>query len=101
MARVHGHALQRRWDGAAWPPVHSAPPQAGMPALERNHAFHCKMTPGVFLGARCNHDLSILLRLPVLNDRRKTLFSNNGDTSMTSKEKEEAEERRKKKDGVL
>ena len=74
MARAHGHALQERWLNDEWPPVQRVPPQEGMPALERNHAYHCRMTPGVFLGARCNHDLSILLRLPVLNDRLRTLL---------------------------
>ena len=75
MARAHGHALQPRWSEGEWPPVQTVPPQAGMPGLERNHAFHCRMTPGVFLGARCNHDLSILLRLPVLNDRLRSLLT--------------------------
>jgi hypothetical protein len=42
-----------------------------MPALERNHAYHFKMTPGLMLGPRCNHDLGILLRLPVLDDHLK------------------------------
>jgi hypothetical protein len=68
--RVHGHALQRRWcDDKDLPPVVDVPPQAGMPALERNHCYHGKMTPGVMLAARCNHDLGILLRLPVLSVR--------------------------------
>lgn len=68
--RVHGHALQRRWrDDQDLPPVVDVPPQAGMPALERNHCYHGKTTPGVMLAARCNHDLGILLRLPVLSDR--------------------------------
>lgn len=42
-----------------------------MPALERSHAYHCRMAPGVFLGARFNHGLSILLRFPVLCDQLK------------------------------
>ena len=46
-----------------------------MPSLERSHAYHCKLTPGVFLGPRCNHDLSILLRLPVLSERIKRVLS--------------------------
>ena len=75
MARVHGHALQSRWSDGEWPPVQRVPPQAGMPGLERNHAYHCRMTPGVFLGARCNHGLSILLRLPVLCDRLQSLLA--------------------------
>ena len=74
MARAHGHALQPRWTEGDWPPVQRTPPQAGLPSLERNHAYHCRMTPGVFLGARCNHDLSILLRLPVLDERQRGLL---------------------------
>ena len=64
--RVHGRDLVSRWDGAGLPPVHSVPPQIGLPALEQNHAYHFKMTPGVMLGPRCNHDLGVLLRLPVM-----------------------------------
>ena len=75
MARAHGHALQPRWTEGDWPPVQRTPPQAGLPSLERNHAYHCRMTPGVFLGARCNHGLSILLRLPVLDERQRDLLS--------------------------
>ena len=75
MARLHGHTLHQRWVAGDWPPVQQVPPQAGMPSLERNHAFHCKMSPGVFLSARCNHDLSILLRLPVLSERMKSVMA--------------------------
>ena len=69
--RAHGHLLQPRWDQEGFPPIITSPPQAGMPALERNHAYHFKMTPGLMLGPRCNHDLGILLRLPVLDDDLK------------------------------
>ena len=72
MARVHGHALQERWTARDLPPVQQVPPQAGMPGLERNHAYHCKMLPGIFLGARCNHDVSPLLRFPVLSAELKS-----------------------------
>merc|ERR1711966_365427 len=63
--------LRPRWDQDGFPPIITSPPQAGMPALERNHAYHFKMTPGLMLGPRCNHDLGILLRLPVLDDDLK------------------------------
>ena len=62
--RRHGHALQPRWTEGEWPPVQSLPPWEGMPGLERNHAYHCRLAPAVLLSARCNRDLSILLRLP-------------------------------------
>ena len=78
MARVHGHPWQERWQGAGWPPVQDEPPQVGIPSLERNHAYHCKLTPGVFLGMRCNHDLSILLRLPVVRSRVQGFLSDDG-----------------------
>ena len=35
--RVHGRALQKKWDGKGLPPVYSTPPQRGAPGLERNH----------------------------------------------------------------
>eukprot|EP00973_Karenia_brevis_P034748 4794595-Karenia_brevis.AAC.1 len=55
--RSHGLLLQPRWDGEGAPPVCSAPPSKGTPALEVNHPFHFKMTPSMLLGPRCNHDL--------------------------------------------
>ena len=62
--RTHGLALQPRWDGQGFPPVHVAPPQSGVAALEVNHPFHFKLTPSMFLAPRCNHDLGVLLRIP-------------------------------------
>ena len=59
MKRAHGRPLQARWDGAGWPPVFAQPPHDGTPALERTHPFHGKMTPGILLGPRCNHDLDV------------------------------------------
>ena len=64
--RSHGLALQKRWDGIGSPPLLSAPPFAGLPALEINHPFHFKLSPAVLLGCRANHDLGVLLRLPAL-----------------------------------
>ena len=60
--RAHGHLLQPRWSGKGLPPIIATPPQSGLPALERNHAYHFKMTPGIMLGPRCNHDLGTALR---------------------------------------
>lgn len=64
-SRVHGRELVARWNGEGLPPVHSVPPFPGLPALEQTHPFHFKMTPGVMLGPRCNHDLGVILRPPV------------------------------------
>ena len=64
--RVHGRDLQSRWDGNGLPPLLESPPQAGLPALEPSQPYHYKMNPVIILGPRCNHDLGILLRLPVL-----------------------------------
>ena len=64
--RAHGLQLQPRWDGSGRPPVHAAPPFLGSPALEVNHPFHFKLSPSMSLGPRCNHDLGVLLRLPIL-----------------------------------
>ena len=61
--KVHGRELVDRWNCQGLPPVHSAPPQTGLPALEQNHPFHFKMNPAVMLGPRCNHDVGVLLRL--------------------------------------
>ena len=63
--RYHGLQLQEAWDGEGLPPVLRAPPFLGLPALEINHPFHFKMTPSMMLGPKCNHDLSVLLRLLV------------------------------------
>ena len=38
-------------------------PHRGMATLEQAHPFHIKMSPGITLGPRCNHDLGILLCL--------------------------------------
>ena len=65
VSRAHGRELVSRWDGEGLPPVHSVGRQSGAPALEQTHPFHFKMCPGVMLGPRCNHDLGVLLRLPV------------------------------------
>ena len=66
MKRVHGKELQPRWNGEGLPPVHNKPPHTGAPKLERTHSQHFKMTPGIMLGPRCNHDVGIVVKLPVL-----------------------------------
>ena len=85
MARRHGHELQSRWTEGEWPPVQRIPPGEGRPGLERNHAYHCRLAPAVFLSARCNHDLSILLRLPVLDERLRNLLAGARDGINASK----------------
>jgi hypothetical protein len=66
MKRSHGKALRARWSGKGVPPLHTLPPHRGNAQLERTHPFHFKMSPGVLLGPRCNHDLGVLVKLPVL-----------------------------------
>ena len=61
--RCHGLQLQERWDGAGKPPLQTTPPFRGLPALEVTHPFHIKLTPSMFMGPKCNHDLGILLRI--------------------------------------
>lgn len=65
--RCHGKPLQSRWNGVGEPPVCKAPPSRGLPELEMNHPFHFKMTPSMLLGPRCNHDLGVLIRLPIVS----------------------------------
>ena len=48
--RSHGLTLCPRWNGSAAPPVHTAPPLFGSPALETTHPFHFKMNPAMLLG---------------------------------------------------
>ena len=62
--RAHGLQLQPRWSGIGKLPVHTVPPFRGAPAFEVSHPFHIKMSPGIYLGPRCNHDLGVLLRFP-------------------------------------
>ena len=76
VVKAHGRELQQRWReptsehnvsrAAGWPrdvpPFHTRPPQAGMPALETNHCFHVKSSPIVLETARCNNDVTPLLR---------------------------------------
>ncbi len=61
--RSHGLELQKRWDGLGQPPLQRTPPFVGLPAVEVTHPFHFKLSPGIILGPKCNHDLGILLRL--------------------------------------
>ena len=66
--RMHGLALQERWNRTGAPPIHTTPPHAGLPAVETTHPFHGKMTPGILMGAQCNHDLGILNRICSVSD---------------------------------
>ena len=65
--RCHGKALQARWMRKGAPPVIPTAPQKGAPGLERNHPFFFNMNPGVLSGPRCNHDMGVLPKLPVLS----------------------------------
>ena len=47
-------------------PVHAIPPEAGLPALECTWPYQFKESLGTLLGGRCNHDVAVLGRLPVL-----------------------------------
>ena len=76
VVKAHGRELQQRWRAPTternvlpaaggprdFPPFHTMPPQAGMPALETNHCFHVKSSPIVLETARCNNDVTPLLR---------------------------------------
>ena len=66
--RRHGLLLQERWSGEGAPPVQTVPPCKGSAALQVTTPFPIKLTPSVFLGPRCNHDLGVLLRFPVALD---------------------------------
>ena len=74
MKRAHGLLLQRAWGGTGFPPVQQALPNPGTPLLEINFPFFFKLTPAVLLGPRCNHDLGVLLRLPVLPEKLMTVL---------------------------
>ena len=63
--RMHGLSLQASWNGVGIPTIHTSPPLKGSIALEVNYPFHFKMTPSMLQGPMCNHDLGILLRLPL------------------------------------
>ena len=66
--------MQARWTPAppdcpaTLPPLEENPSRRGMPAVESNHGFTCKFHPCGALGPCCNHDLGVLLRLPVLSE---------------------------------
>ena len=57
--RAHG-------GGVGVPPIHAKPPYRGALQLERTHSFAFKMSAAVLLGPRCNHDLGVVAKLPVL-----------------------------------
>ena len=59
----HGLELRPLWNGTGAFPLHVHPPRAGLPALPTTHPFHFKVSPGVLLGLKCNHDIGVLLRL--------------------------------------
>ena len=62
--RYHGLQLNERWNGSGDIPISRVQPTKGLPALETNHPFHIKMSPSLFLGPTCNHDVASLLRMP-------------------------------------
>eukprot|EP00973_Karenia_brevis_P078086 10845900-Karenia_brevis.AAC.1 len=68
MKRAHGLRLQASGPHRLLPPVQSCPPNPGTPLLEITFPFFFKLAPAVLFGARCNHDLGIFLRLPVLSE---------------------------------
>ena len=59
-------SLEKKGDETGFPPLHTAPPCQGLPAVETTHPFHCKYTPSMLFGPRCNHDVGILIRIPQL-----------------------------------
>lgn len=59
--RLHGLPLQPQLPPDC-APIHAHLPHRGLPALERTHPFHFKMTPAAMLGPCSNHDLSVLFR---------------------------------------
>ena len=46
--------------------MHAISLEVGLPALECTWPYHCKENLGTLLGARCNHDVAVLGRIPVL-----------------------------------
>ena len=81
MKRMHGHLLQESWNGDGLPPVQACPPNPGMPLQEITHPFFFKLTPGIMLGPRCNHDLGIFLRLPVLTESQQKFLLKDFDSN--------------------
>ena len=77
MKRVHGRELVQAWDGSGLPPVSALPPHVGAPAQERTHAFHFKMNPTIMLGPGCNHDVGLLVRVPVLTSEQQAALTEN------------------------
>ncbi len=63
--RTHGKELREHWDGNCAPPIGKVEPELRKPLLERTHPFHSKFNYPLLGAARCNHDVGILLRLPV------------------------------------
>jgi hypothetical protein len=95
VVKAHGRQLEPRWCKPAtkddpfpsagvagdFPPFHAMPPQAGMPSLETNHCFHVKSSPVVLETARCNNDVTPLLRISnaLLDFLRKGMDAEHGD----------------------
>ena len=61
----HGKRLVPRWDGTDYPPLEDVPPYEGKIQVETTHPYAIKSNPVIFSGPRCNHDVSVLLRLPL------------------------------------
>ena len=60
--RVHGHQLQ------AAAAISEAPLRAGELLPQRHHPYHCRFNPAILALTKANHDVSILIRSPVLAD---------------------------------
>ena len=65
---VHGAQLAPRWQARA----HDTPPiadkaqwNAGEALVEQHHPFVGPLTGAMYAGPRCNHHISVLLRLPI------------------------------------
>ena len=46
--------------------------------MERNHGYHNKMNPGIALTLRCNHDVGIMPKLPVLTPEQSAALMHGG-----------------------
>ena len=66
--RCHGKAMMRRWEGSGRAPLGVVPPQRGKPLLETTFPCHARFNAAFALGAKCNHDVSVCLHLPLLAD---------------------------------
>ncbi len=47
--------------------------------LDRTFPYHFKMTPGILLGPRCNHDVGILAKFPVFKSEAQLVRASSFD----------------------